>query len=39
MEYTPVFINAMFVLLIGVYVYKNERRIADISTTHDGTGN
>ncbi|CAG2236740.1 unnamed protein product [Mytilus edulis] len=38
MEYTPVFFNAMFVLLIGVYVYKNERRIADIWTTHDGTG-
>ncbi|XP_052084163.1 short-chain collagen C4-like isoform X2 [Mytilus californianus] len=38
MDFTPIFINAMFVLLIGVYVYKNERRIADISTRHDGTG-
>ncbi|XP_076080835.1 uncharacterized protein LOC143051785 isoform X4 [Mytilus galloprovincialis] len=38
MDYLQVFLNAIVVALMAMYVYKNERKMETISTKHDQTG-
>ncbi|VDI63501.1 Hypothetical predicted protein [Mytilus galloprovincialis] len=37
MDYLQVFLNAIVVALMAMYVYKNERKMETISTKHDQT--
>ncbi|XP_076080837.1 uncharacterized protein LOC143051785 isoform X5 [Mytilus galloprovincialis] len=39
MDYLQVFLNAIVVALMAMYVYKNERKMETISTKHDQTEN
>ncbi|CAC5416555.1 unnamed protein product [Mytilus coruscus] len=39
MNYISVFINAIVVALMAIYVYQNERRMEEIAAKHNQTGN
>ncbi|XP_071140417.1 heavy metal-binding protein HIP-like [Mytilus edulis] len=38
MDYVILFCNAILLALMAMYIYENERRIREISTSHDQTG-